>query len=104
MTNSKGKKGWRRYKVKRLGSYCGKSPNDPYRKYKYPNIYLAMKACAEMMTRRNNTHHSRANSALHVYECGCCGGIHIGHLFSDERFLYFENDEPIDVRAAQGLP
>lgn len=94
------RKGWRRYKIKKLGTHCGRG--DQYRKCLYPNFLIAVTVCSEIQARQDQ-HHTRSNSALHAYFCEVCGGAHVGHLFSDEEVMLYENDEPINIRQLQGL-
>lgn len=89
--------------AKLLGTYCGKGPKDRYRKFKYPNLLVALMACEEMRRRGYRKPGEPNINPYQVYHCDCCGGIHIGHLTKEESVLLYEGDEPINIRQLQGL-
>lgn len=65
---------------------------------------MALMACEELRRKKTRSNGELNVNPIQVYYCeNCAGGIHIGHLTREESTLLYENDEPIDIRALQGL-
>lgn len=54
-------------------------------KFAFPDILVAMKVCVRLAKSGVNP----SKNPVTFYECGTCGGIHVGHLAAGESILMF---------------